>query len=351
MTRHLRGLVAAALALVLLPLAPAHAGSSRHEGDCSFDTVSQDDVTGEDRWTGIVFATVFLYGRDHANVVNATVTCELRVNGVTRASTSGWGSGVVAFADTLAYTATDGDHVDMCTTVDFTSDDTPTLHHCGELTASQFPPQEVIDLLDAVFGWLAAGMFTYVDPTVCSVLTTLAPGTPPVTIANGGDVYVDGQLFWDCPPYEFGPSPEPWPPGPPPLPEVVPVVEPWVPTGGGYNTGDAGVLLLTERTRRDLASTCAFVTNPATGTTTVLGTTVTAGASSATVRCRLTDTATGALRYDESVTADAPVARLRDTIPANAAPVTLCTEGRGEWAEHTSAAGPHCRPGEPLGGH
>ena len=42
-----------------------------------------------------------------------------------------------------------------------------------------------------------------VDAAVCEVLVDLAPGTDPVYIDPTGDTYVNGELVWDCPPYEF----------------------------------------------------------------------------------------------------------------------------------------------------
>ena len=40
------------------------------------------------------------------------------------------------------------------------------------------------------------------DPTLCPAWSILAPGAPPaVEITTWGDVYVDGERLWDCPPY------------------------------------------------------------------------------------------------------------------------------------------------------
>jgi hypothetical protein len=41
-----------------------------------------------------------------------------------------------------------------------------------------------------------------VDAYTCAALVMLYPGAPPaVVVEPEGDVYVDGQFFWDCPPY------------------------------------------------------------------------------------------------------------------------------------------------------
>ena len=44
-----------------------------------------------------------------------------------------------------------------------------------------------------------------VDAALCPELAALAPGHDPVTIEPDGDVYLYGELWWDCPPYENTP--------------------------------------------------------------------------------------------------------------------------------------------------
>ena len=48
-------------------------------------------------------------------------------------------------------------------------------------------PQEVIDVIG----------------DECPVLASLAGTYGPVTINGEGDVYIDGEPFWDCPPYNI----------------------------------------------------------------------------------------------------------------------------------------------------
>lgn len=45
----------------------------------------------------------------------------------------------------------------------------------------------------------------YLDPATCDLLKLLPGGYGPVVINSHGDVYVDGKLFWDCPPYVSAP--------------------------------------------------------------------------------------------------------------------------------------------------
>jgi hypothetical protein len=68
--------------------------------------------------------------------------------------------------------------------------------------------QAIIDLLTLVEDTLSDIEKTFVDPTVCPVLAGLA-GTYDlspvivVTINGQGDIFLDGEPFWDCPPYDL----------------------------------------------------------------------------------------------------------------------------------------------------
>ena len=53
---------------------------------------------------------------------------------------------------------------------------------------------------DAADGALDAAN-AVIDTIVCGALGALAPGFGPVGITPEGDVYVDGEFTWDCPPY------------------------------------------------------------------------------------------------------------------------------------------------------
>ncbi|HVF05862.1 MAG TPA: hypothetical protein VNA20_13550 [Frankiaceae bacterium] len=45
-------------------------------------------------------------------------------------------------------------------------------------------------------------VFATVDPHACAAFVAARPGVAPVVIDEGGDVYVSGELWWDCPPYQ-----------------------------------------------------------------------------------------------------------------------------------------------------
>ena len=202
MTRRIAWMLAVALLGIA---APAHAtDDSQSFGRCEFQTVSQENVTGTDTYKGAAHAQVLVYS-DSA-VVSATVTCEIRLNDVVAATASGSGSGVVVVAGQVSYTSTDFDDVDICTIVDFTSDDTPTTTTCFDIPVTQVPPHpphNTIELVLELLGPYLDLVFGYVDPAVCAAFQDQAPGAPPtVVIDDEGDVYLDGSLFWDCPPYE-----------------------------------------------------------------------------------------------------------------------------------------------------
>ncbi len=344
MRRTLGPALALGLLTLTAPSALAAPNDSKSVGHCGFDTLNQQNVS-ETAWTGVLYAAVGVFSYAHGNVVTARVTCEIRVNGVPQVSASGAGAGLVAFAAPVTYEADVTDVVSLCTIVDYTSDPTPTSVACPEATTTRLPPQETIDLLSYVLGWVNGAVVGYVDPAACAAFQALAPGHGPVSITPEGDVYVGGEYFWDCPPYEYPPSD---PPPFEPLPPFDPDVPPHGPTGGGYDTGDAGFLALTSPAY-DLASACAFVTDRTRGTTSVVGNTTGAGLpDSVSVHCRLEDATTGDVVYDHTETATGPFGRWQDTLSAPAGPITVCTEGTGVWGTRTVTVGPYCRPGKEI---
>ena len=319
---------------------PALAGDDSYvEGRCGFRAVSQG---GDETWTGMVDATVVLLSRTHGNVVAATVTCELVVDGVVRDLASGSGAGVVAFAAPISFDASDTAVVELCTRVDFLSDATPTRRTClTSRNQSQAPTQELIDMWSWILGSTNV-VWPVVDPVVCQVLRALAPGAGDVTINEQGDVYVGGEPQWDCPPYDiWGPPADPgWDPfGPPLRPEVPAGV-----SGAGWNDGMVGFLALlpesadpTSPERVDLVAACGYVAGVG-----VVGRAVALGADETTVRCRLVDPATNAAVYDESATASGATAAVDGGSERSG--LTVCTEGRARWGTTVRVVGPYCRP-------
>jgi hypothetical protein len=313
----------ALLAGLLGVAAPAaRAGDdSRYLGSCGFDSLSQPTVTGDSyQYTGAVYAT-----------------CTIEVNGVPAwSSYPASGAGAIVLADRADYTAADTDVVRLCTTVDYTSDWTPTATHCPGATNLQMPPQPVIDLIDYVVGlggWLP---WQHVDQLACPAFGALAPGADPVQVTPEGDVYVYGERQWDCPPYAEPPRP------PSPLPDTS------LPTGGGWNDRDTGLLALTggEAATGAVTAVCAFRRDPVTGTVTVTGGAVSSPDALVTVRCTLADAATGTPAYDETRTGTA--AATLTGAAGSTGVLTVCTEGTATWGTRTVTTGLYCRPGRPV---
>lgn len=329
MARLLATSVAAlACALLATPAPPAFAADdSTYYGSCGFSAVT-DPLAPEGTFTGWVDAQVVLYSRTHGNAVAATVTCELRVNGVAQDSATASGLGAVIIADTLSYRADVVDWVQICTIVDFTSDTTPTAVFCPGPTTLEFPPQWVQDLFS---------MTAYADGVACPLLQQVSPGAGPVVIDAQGDVYVSDELWWDCPPYQDGSEP-------PPPPDTR------TPSGAGYNDGTTGFLALTSpapSAEGSVAALCAYST--ANGVATVHGVAVAAGSDTATatrIGCRLEDEH-GNVLYDDSATSAGGSASLAGSAPVSGT-VTVCTEATGWFGARAETVGRHCRLGVPA---
>ena len=200
-----RLLAAAATAALLVPGAAAHAAAaSDYRGGCALDrarTAPGDPGT----WTAAVYALAVVHSEVTSdNPVSATVTCEVRVDGVRQGDALTFsGTGVVTGAGQVSYVAADDSLVELCETVDFTSDDTPTRTDCDPVSFSPWDPSCVFDVLNQLQRREPP------PPAFCEVLQALIgllPGPTEidalVCAVTGGDVGVLGELVWDCPPYE-----------------------------------------------------------------------------------------------------------------------------------------------------
>lgn len=164
--------------------------SSTYAGGCGFEEATDKTwLVGErDRYTGVRYAAVVL----SPPTVGATVTCTMRVNGEPVSSASFSGTGVVVGAAPYSYVAEPLDYVSYCETVDFT-DSTPTSHWCYEVDPTQVPPQEVLDLLDAVVDLVPGAR-----AAVCAGLRGVPDVGSLVTTGDDGDLDVNGVRVWDC---------------------------------------------------------------------------------------------------------------------------------------------------------
>lgn len=196
--------VRARLALVALAGAltagPAAASGAAADVDCGFNTVAQEQVTGGDgHYEGVGHGHATLTSPD-LGPVTARVTCLLMVDGVPRASFGGEGTGVVAFAEPLAFDLTEVEYAEPCWEVDFLSDDTPTQTGCVR-TDCYWPPEGWCPV-EFLFPTLDE-VFATVDGTTCPVLAAL-PDLGPVTTDDEGDVHHGDEVVWDCPPFGNG---------------------------------------------------------------------------------------------------------------------------------------------------
>jgi hypothetical protein len=191
MRRTITALTVAA-ALAAGPGVPAaHAdGGSDYLGGCGYTATSTSNG-----WDADVRAEVVVYSTVPGdNPVSATVTCEIRVNGVPRHTLAWSGTVVIAGSDSVSFAATGSDLIEVCETVDYTSNGDPSVTTCEE-------PGTIFDDIDALLDFLAEATKD-VDKVVCPVIGLLAPGVPPVGIEPGGDIYLFGDLFLDCYPYQ-----------------------------------------------------------------------------------------------------------------------------------------------------
>jgi hypothetical protein len=217
--RILLATLAVGMLAVGVPAATA-GDDSIYSGGCGLNTATDpsSQVGQEDQFQGQLSVRTTTYDTTPDpgdGPVGATSTCDLYVNTTIVDSVSATGAPVQANAKATSYVKHDSDVVKLCLTVDY-ADDTETVVVCAEVTTVRIPPQIVSDTLvgviDTVFGILDP-VFTaiddllggierdQIDPRVCPVLAAHAGSVGPVTIDGQGDVYIDGELFWDCPPY------------------------------------------------------------------------------------------------------------------------------------------------------
>ncbi|HVF06935.1 MAG TPA: hypothetical protein VNA20_19010 [Frankiaceae bacterium] len=188
----LRKLAAAAVAVGALALNASPAMADPPTYDCRLRAVQQDDVTGS-TYEGVLAGVIV-----HDSAV--TIRCYITVNGVQADTTpTGTGTGVAVTQKQVSFLAGDTDTVRLC--IQWSAGTGGTT--CVPVVPPQVPPQVVYDTIDGVL-W----QVWPIVPSICPYLKRLAGtwGTPPgpvVFINSQGDVYVDGEPQWDCPPYDI----------------------------------------------------------------------------------------------------------------------------------------------------
>ena len=206
-------LLASSIVVGTVALGAPIAHAEHEQFDCGFNTIAQETATGgQDTFTGAAYG--YVVGAPGEAV---TVRCYVAVNGTEVGSTpTGSGTTAAGTAGQVTYTATDQDDVDLC--IEYSTASEGTVNTCFETTTTTFPPQAVTDLLislaeqvDAVlaqvFDTLSDLEVQFVDPVLCPIFVTLGgviPDVPGVLEINGqGDVFLLGDPFWDCPPYDL----------------------------------------------------------------------------------------------------------------------------------------------------
>ena len=195
----MRIVLTAALALAALaPPAQAHP-AHHYKGGCGFFTLSDGTDSPQTQWDGeidvVAVATDAVTGSPAA--VPIRVDCELRINNATPGTVvfTASGTAVAAGADRFTFHADPDDVVTMCDHVTVAG---AAHQECGDATTTPLVPQPVQDLLDS------EGPGPGPDG-ICHQIAALAGGPldqPPVLdIRTDGDIYVNGEWIWECPPY------------------------------------------------------------------------------------------------------------------------------------------------------
>lgn len=205
-----KSLMASLAVCVLALAAPVPATALAASGDCFFESVQHEPTTGQN-YEGVAYG--FAVDDTGGDV---TIACYITVNAVAApgAIVSGSGTGVAVAAGPISFEATPDDDVEICTVIN----GGPAV--CSDSTSTQFPPQEVFDLIDSVLEQVFAlidEVLVLIDPVEVVVDAVLCPvlaqihsvvvhtlGQPLPEIDHEGDVFVDGIMVWDCPVYGDG---------------------------------------------------------------------------------------------------------------------------------------------------
>ncbi|HVF03668.1 MAG TPA: hypothetical protein VNA20_02395 [Frankiaceae bacterium] len=163
--------------------------------DCRLRSVQQDTVTGQS-FQGVLVGVIA-----HADPSAVSIRCYITVNGVPQSGAdtgTGSGTSVATAQKDISFTAGDTDVVRICYV--YTS-----AHGngsgCITVGIIQVPPQVVYDTIDGAL----EQVWPIIDPPICSVLKLLAGSHAggAVVVNSQGDVYVNNEPQYDCPPYDI----------------------------------------------------------------------------------------------------------------------------------------------------
>ena len=162
------------------------------------------------------------------NPVSVTLTCSIMTSGYTYAdppadqtSASGPAVAVVPPTPLTYHDPTGADLVAVCSQVTVVDKDGTSRHYYWDNWTQRFstdPATPCVPLIcpvsadggpcDEPFYWQvlrdALGtVFGIVDPAVCEVLREVPDHPGVIESGDDGDLYVNGEFFWDCPPYAY----------------------------------------------------------------------------------------------------------------------------------------------------
>ena len=215
-------LAAGALATSFAPAASAAAPDPLTDSGCGFTSVTDPNPEAPD-----FTQTGYLHGGPIAQ--NGTITCTIKVGVNTHAgayvngaSASATGtSGVTVLAPTIvSYVSPSGVPVFACDqfndgsttwvldarTDTWVAAGTPGAECYLAISGGTDDPvfDPIFDLLDTIDALLVSLEKDVIDPLVCPVLQQLQGDYAGlVTINSQGDVFIAGEPFWDCPPYDL----------------------------------------------------------------------------------------------------------------------------------------------------
>ncbi|HVF03358.1 MAG TPA: hypothetical protein VNA20_00820 [Frankiaceae bacterium] len=199
----------AALPLALTPLAatadppPLPPDRIVADGGCGWFTVERAEEP--DTHSGVLYGHVRFYSpnplRNPVTIEDAK--CVVTKHGATVTELPLTAAGpVAAGAGPVTLTNTDTDLVHVCasyTVVDALGDRHSGWTHCNLSYPIPWWQTWSVDVLD----WALDETFTAVDPVACAAIAAQPhPPNDVYHVDDEGDVYVFGELFWDCPPYE-----------------------------------------------------------------------------------------------------------------------------------------------------
>lgn len=187
----LKKLMLASLAAGALALNAPAALADNPTYDCNFNAVQQDDATGQN-FEGTAYGYAY-----HTSGGTVTIRCYLTVNGTEVSSTPTGSGDPAAFTQgRVTFQAGDTDVVLLWAEVTAHGTTTRTSY---PTSTSQLPPQEVIDVIDDIFG-IIADVTKPADVIICGGLQ--AAGTPALINSATGTtgIYMDTDDcdLWDA---------------------------------------------------------------------------------------------------------------------------------------------------------